>query len=337
LVARLVAEGRVSAAAALIGSAERVELEASAGMPGEGSDGKEGSRRLFDLASLTKPCMATLALRLDQAGRLPLDLTVGDVWPRAAERLRRRSLDDLLRHRAGFQPWTPLYRRCRRPQTVARLLLKGELLGARAGTYSDLDYVLWGLTAERVLGERLGRALQVFLTDPLGTRLLKTSPGPSPQVMSCGLDNARERALATEQGLSVASAPAPPLGMPQDGNARFLGGLGGHAGLFGSARSLWRLAREWLRPGWVLEAQRVDAALQGPGRWLLGWSRRQVKGDAGPALSAASFGHTGFTGGSLWIDPEAERILILLAHRTSVDVDLAPWRRRFHRLALSLL
>ena len=55
------------------------------------------------------------------------------------------------------------------------------------------------------------------------------------------------------------------------------------------------------------------------------------------SLGASSYGHTGFTGGSLWIDPEAGRILILLAHRTSVEVDLAPWRRRFHRLALSLV
>ncbi len=336
-VARLVNEGLVAAAAALVGSAEHVELEASAGISGQALDGPEGSRRLFDLASLTKPCMATLALRLDRAGRLPLDLTVGDVWPRAAERLRQRTLDDLLRHRAGFQPWAPLYRRCRRPQNVSRLLLAGDLLGARAGTYSDLDYVLWGLTAERVLGERLGRALQIFLTDPLGTRLLKASPGPSAQVVPCGLDNARERALAGDLGLAVAAAPAPPLGTPQDGNARFLGGLGGHAGLFGSARSLWRLAREWLNPGWVLDREQVAAALEGPGRWLLGWSRRQVKGDAGPVLSPSSYGHTGFTGGSLWIDPEAERILILLAHRTSVEVDLAPWRRRFHRLALSLV
>ena len=335
-VARLVSSGRVSAAAALVGSGERIDLEASAGVSGPGPDRPPATHHLFDLASLAKPCMATLALRLHQAGKLPLDLPAGDAWPRIAEPLRRRTLEDLLRHRAGFQPWTPLYRRCRRPETVPRLLLGGELLGARAGTYGDLDYVLWGLTAERMLGESLERLLDLHLANPLGTIELKARPGPSPRVVPCRLDNGRERELAAQQGIAVAPWPGPPVGVPQDGNARFLGGVAGHAGLFGSARSLWRLAREWLRPGGLLDPQQVAAALEGPGRYLLAWSRRQVGGDAGPALGAASYGHIGFTGGSLWIDPQADRVLILLAHRTAVDTNLAPWRCRFHSLALTL-
>ncbi len=334
LVDRLVSSGRVCAAVAVVGSGERIELEASAGLARQGSQRGSLTGHLFDLASLTKPCMATLALRLDQEGLLPLDLAIGDAWPGAAEPLRRRTLEDLLRHRAGFQPWTPLYRRCRRVENVSQLLLGGALLGSPAGTYSDLGYVLWGLTAERMLEQPLERLFESHLTRVLGAPGLKAPPGPAPEVVACRLNNARERELAARQGIAVALRPGPALGAPQDGNARLLGGLGGHAGLFGSAPSLWKLARAWLRPGQLLGAGRVAAALQGPGRCLLGWSRRRVRGDAGPALSPLSYGHTGFTGGSLWIDPVADRILILLAHRMVVDADLAPWRRRFHRLAL---
>ena len=339
LITELVAGGGVSAAAAVVGTGRRILHQVSMGVatPGPEIDIPPATHHLFDLASLTKPCMATLALRLDEAGRLPLEVPLGEAWPKATEPLRRKTLEELLRHRAGFQPWTPLYRRCRQPEKVAELLLGGELLGSRAGTYSDLDYVLWGLTAERLVGESLDHLVRIHLADPLGTTELKANPGPSPRTVPCLLDNARERQLAARQGIAVALQPGPSRGVAQDCNARFLGGLAGHAGLFGSAESLWRLARAWLRPDTLLERRRVAAALDGPGRWLVGWSRRQERGDAGGALSPPAYGHIGFTGGSLWIDPEADRIMVLLAHRTRVGFDLTRLRRRFCRLALSLV
>jgi len=124
-------------------------------------------------------------------------------------------------------------------------------------------------------------------------------------------------------------------GVPQDGNARRLGRLGGHAGLFLSTRALGALARAWLRPGWVLPAASIARALGGPrGAHALGWARRRRDGSAGGALSAASFGHTGFTGGSLWIDPERDLVVILLAHRRSTAIDANPLRRELHAWAV---
>jgi CubicO group peptidase (beta-lactamase class C family) len=138
LLEELVISGRVSAAAALVGDGRG---EVAAGVVGE-ADAQRG-RPLFDLASLSKLWTASLALRLDARGLLPLGLEIGELWSGCDRRLARRTLEDLLRHRAGFVPWTPLYRRCRRRSTAIRLLVEGSLLGARRGTYSDLDYMLW--------------------------------------------------------------------------------------------------------------------------------------------------------------------------------------------------
>jgi CubicO group peptidase (beta-lactamase class C family) len=120
----------------------------------------------------------------------------------------------------------------------------------------------------------------------------------------------------------------------QDGNARFLGGLAGHAGLFAAVEDLWRLAREWLEPRVLASAPRLREALAGPGSFGLGWWKRSAGGTAARAFSAGAFGHPGFPGGSVWADPKADRILVLLGHRTSPFSDLAPVRREFHRLGL---
>lgn len=331
-LAELQAAGGVSAAAALVGTPSGVI--GSAALIGDGESTGEGATSLFDLASLTKPFMATLALRLHLSHRLPLDLPVGEIWPGSAPGLARRTLSELLRHRAGFQPWTPLYNRCHSLVRVPSLLVSGVLLGAEPGTYSDLSYMLWGLAAEKWLSTSLADLVALEL-GPFGApRELLSSPGALPGVVSCRLGNAKEVELAAAQGFEVETRPGPRRGEVQDGNAAFLGGVAGHAGLFGSTHALWRLAREWLHPRVVLEKGAVAGALGGPGPYALGWARK--RDSDGPTLSASSFGHTGFTGGALWIDPETRRIFVLLAHRRAVSVDLGPWRKRFIRLAAGL-
>jgi CubicO group peptidase (beta-lactamase class C family) len=328
LLAGLVRDGHASAAAALVGDARGALATAEVG-----EARRAGAKRpLFDLASLTKLWTASLALRLDQRGLLPLSVALGELWPRCDGRLAGRTLEDLLRHRAGFLPWAPLYRHCRRRSSVAALLLGGRLLGARRGTYSDLDYVLWGLSAERALGQPLSELLRRQVIAPLG---LRAAPGRGTFWLPCRLGNDREVGLAAARGVRIGRLGPPDAGRVQDGNARFLGAPAGHAGLFATPEALLALAREWLAPGALWPAAAAAAALAGPGRFALGWRRVTRRGSGGPALSAASYGHLGFTGGSLWIDPERGRILVLLAHRQAVDVDLAPARRRFHARALA--
>ncbi len=328
--AGLVDQGLASAATVLVGDARGAMAYASWGdaLPGAG-----GGRPLFDLASLTKPWTASLALRLEVGGKLPLGLEIGELWPRCDRRLARRTLEDLLRHRGGFQPWAPLYHRCQGPEETAGVLLEGDLLGARRGTYSDLGYILWGLSASRVLGRSLAALLEEELVTPLGLESAAT-PGGGAFWVPCRLDSRREVELAAAQGVRLALLGPPAAGQAQDGNARFLGAPAGHAGLFATPWAMLALAREWLAPGALWPAAAVARALAGPGPFALGWRRATRRGSAGPALGPRAFGHVGFTGGSVWIDPDRKRALILLAHRTGTEVDLAPARRRFHRLAL---
>ncbi|HVT57442.1 MAG TPA: serine hydrolase domain-containing protein [Thermoanaerobaculia bacterium] len=352
LLAELIETGVASAAVALVGNAEEVEGEWAAGWAREGVRAEPGS--WFDFASLTKPFIASLALILDRDRSLALRLPIGEVFAGAHPRLAGRPLEDLLRHRSGLGSWTPLYdpavgTRRGRPaagQTLAgicELLLSGSLLGARPGTYSDLDYLLWGMAAERVLGRSLGELVAARVLAPLGLSAL-ASPGDLPQVARSRMGTGREAERAAAQGLSVASLPPPPIGLPQDGNGRFLAGLAGGAGalfgftgLFGPAHDLWRLGAEWLRPRRLLHRQAVAAALAGGSPFALGWWRRRCRGGGGPALSPRAFGHTGFAGGNLWIDPDRRRVFTLLAHRIDPASDLNRWRRRFHEAAVERL
>jgi len=346
----MVASGMASAAVALVGSPERIAWVGTAGEARPGVPATPETR--FDYASITKPFVATLALALDAAGTLPLAAPVGEVWPEMADRrLARRPLSDLLRHRSGLAAWTPLYARCRSLEEVRALLLDGALPRSRAGTYSDLDYILWGMTAARATGEALPDLLRSRVLAPLGLAAVAPTPGDAPDVAASRMDTGQEVRLAARQGLAIPPLPPPPLGFPQDGNARFLvglaggtGGMTGHAGLFGRARDLWALAAEWLAPRRLLQPAGVAAALIGGsggsggsgGRsFALGWWRRTLRGSAGRALSPSSFGHTGFAGNSLWSDPETGRIYVLLSSRTDPAGDVNRWRRRFHALAIA--
>ncbi|MEA2692565.1 MAG: hypothetical protein QOJ16_1952 [Acidobacteriota bacterium] len=340
LLGEMVGSGGVSGVSALVGTVERIEWTGAAGLARRPDRPAElGSR--FDLGSLTKPFVATLALVLDSRGDLSLGLPIGEVWPRADPRLARLPLSDLLCHRSGLAAWTPLYRRCDSLAAILALLLGGDLLGADLPTYSDLDYLLWARAAEECLGLPLADLLRERVLAPLGLSTVTLAPGDQPDVAESLMGTGKEVELAAEQGIAIEDLGPPAPGTVQDGNSRFLAGLGvdlpGHAGLFGRAADLWALGVEWLRPGRLFSQEAANLALSaGSGLYALGWVRRNVAGSAGPALGPDSFGHSGFAGGSLWIDPAASdggRILVLLGARTDPAIDFNPWRRRFHALA----
>lgn len=332
----------VSSAVALVGTAEEIEWEGAAGEARKGVPAEVSTR--FDFASLTKPFTATLALVLDHEGTLPLKAKIGEVWPEAHRELARRRLSDLLRHRSGLAGWTPLYHRCRSVDEAFELILQAEdLPGAKAGTYSDLGYMLWGAAAERRTGKPLAELLHSRVLDPLGLSSIEASPGDRPDVARSFMGTGKEIELAANAGFTVPDLGPPPIGSPQDGNARFLVGLGlrggalGHAGLFGGARDVWRLGSEWLAPGRLLKQVSVDAALRGRGPFALGWWRRRLRDSTGRALSPTAFGHTGFAGTSLWIDPERRRVFVLLGSRLDPATDVNRWRRSFHTVAVRAL
>ncbi len=287
---------------------------------------------VFDLASLTKPFTATAALLLDEAGELPLATPLGTLVEELPEPASKLLLDSLLRHRSGLIPWFPFYTEDRSGDLAdsrfrdPRLWLAPPKNG-QDGTYSDLGPILWSILAQRA-GHAVLPTLDPVLS-PLPTYLpvLEHTAGTY-------LSNQREVEFAAELDIEVPKSRQVYCGIPQDGNARVLSTLGhstlGHAGMFGDLASVLALGVEWMAPR-RLPQDAVDEGIAGPGRYALGWWRADKTLDG---LEKLAFGHNGFTGCSLWIDPSSERVMVMLAHRLTLSDTLAEARREFHGLAL---
>lgn len=309
---------------------------------------------LYDLASLTKPlATALLAVRLQSEGRLRLEDRVDRLLPewRPGGDRPPLTLLDLLTHRSGLPAWLPLYAGADdvpgRIAFVAGVPPAHEpLLGV---TYSCPNYLLAGFALERAGGARLDRLFETIVLQPAGTGDLHFRPDAAwrNRIAATETGNAHERSLAGPQAAGYNGWRRDLIwGEVHDHNAWTLGGVAGNAGLFGTARAVWSLARVFLRggPGLLGDAER---GLFGhdftPGlnqARAVGFQLASTPGcSAGPSLSPGAFGHTGFTGTSLWIDPEAERIAVLLTNRVHPvhrDRDLHPIRREFNALARAL-
>jgi CubicO group peptidase (beta-lactamase class C family) len=213
--------------------------------------------------------------------------------------------------------------------------------------YSDLGFIVLGELAARLLAEPLEQAARTHVLQPLG--MLGSGYRPLPQA-----------AAAPESPGSAAIAPtewdeagqAYRIGTVHDENASAMGGVSGHAGLFSTARDLSRYASMWLNEGVTAEGTRflsvptVRAALcshtgaLSTGHRGLGWVLKGDSFDAsGDLLSERSYGHTGFTGTSLYVDPEYGLTITLLTNRVHYgrSKSVASLRARFHNaIAASL-
>lgn len=309
---------------------------------------------LYDLASLTKPLAGALVAALLEADGLlgfddPLRRHLPD-WT-AAGPASRITLLDLLTHRSGLPAWRPLYLHAS-DRTGCVAWLREQPLEREPGAgvvYSDPGYVLLGLALERAGGDSLDRLFARRVADRLNLRDLVFHPGAALHRRTAATEegNRKERLLAGPEGdryngwrTDVA------WGEVHDLNARLLDGVSAHAGLFGTARAVFRVAQDVLGPGAGLLDSRRRALFATSRTGGLNEDRtlgfRMVgdpHGAAGAGLSARSFGHTGFTGTSLFIDPDNRRIYILLTNRVHPvfrELDMNAIRRRFHEVAASL-
>ncbi len=305
---------------------------------------------LYDLASLTKPLLTVpLFLLARRQGLVDLETRVGEVLDEiAGSPAAGLRLLELLTHTSGLPAWAPLYA-CSDP---GRWLseLAGLEPGAEPGTqvvYSCPGFLLAGAVLERVYGEVLAHAFIRHVAGPLGlTSDLWAWDGTEIEwgrvAGAAGSPDAERQALA-ELGRGGDVSP-PPGSYPDDGNARFLRGSAGNAGLFGTAEAVIRLADQFIpHRSRLLTAEEIELATRNwtPGMAQargLGWQLAATPGcSAGPAAPPGAFGHTGFTGTSLWITPRGTVAVLLTnrhhpAHR---GVDLHPLRRRFHTLVLN--
>ncbi len=306
----------------------------------------------YDLASLTKPLVTgTLALLAVRERELGLDSTVGKVIGEAAGRpIGNATVRQLLAHSSGLPAWAPLYALAGEPQLAVEAVLSLELVGwpGQRVEYSCPGFILLAAMLERVFGQPLDVAFRERVVEPLGLARGRGIPSQTYVAPLAGgaAEPAIERRLCTGRDLDPSRIPRVGPGLPDDGNARFLSGVAGNAGLFGTAAGVHRLASQYLRsasqllhPNEIATATAIAAGGDGGQIRGLGWQLASSPGcSAGPALPASAFGHSGFTGTSVWVDPRRQAVFVLLANRHHPghhEVDLHPLRRRFHTLAVA--
>lgn len=290
--------------------------------------------KLFDVASLTKPFVATLVHRLRVHRGLDVDRAVGDLWPEVHARpVASETLRALLCHRAGLPAWLPLYGE-HRGRAVALAAAAAPTAAARP-TYSDLGYLIVGAIAERVAAEPLPAALSREVLEPLGLYSVRWGPVRPDETLPTGFCVVRQRIVRGEVN---------------DENAFAAGGVAGHAGLFAHVADVCRFGRAWLS---ALEGGPAGATLlppdvareaihpPTPGTHALGWDTTKPEGSsAGTLMGPRTFGHLGFTGGSLWIDPDRRVVVALLTNRTHPtrdNVAIRAFRPAFHDAVLRAL
>jgi len=268
---------------------------------------------LFDLASLTKVVAATpAAMRLFEDGRLDLDAPIGRYLPQFAGGEKNRvTVRHLLEHRSGLRAFLPLNERASTADEAKRLVLTEPLRwppGSRV-EYSDLNAMLLGWVVEAVTQDTLSSFADSAVFGPIG--MTETMYRPPRRLRS------RIAPVGLWRGHVIA-------GELHDQNAVRLGGVSGHAGLYSTGTDLAHYAQVYLNEGHV----RGGAALyqpatvglftrRGPGDRALGWEMRDTteRANTGTLLSAQAFGHTGYTGTSIWIDPVRDVFVIVLTNR----------------------
>jgi beta-glucosidase-like glycosyl hydrolase/CubicO group peptidase (beta-lactamase class C family) len=270
---------------------------------------------LYDLASLTKVvATTTMAMILTDEERLDIEKPVSSFLPRFRGGAKDRvTVRQLLTHSAGLPAVAPLYQELKGKSAYVDRIQKMELEYEpdTRSAYSDLGEILLGEILERVAGEPIDAFARRRILEPLGMKDTLFRPGPelAPRIAPTEDDPWRGRVLRGEV---------------HDENAFAMGGVSAHAGLFGTAPDLARFAQMLLNGG-VYDHRRIVSrdtverftrrfGVPGSSR-AMGWDTPAPGSSAGSLLSSRSFGHTGFTGTSLWIDPERGLFVLLLTNR----------------------
>jgi CubicO group peptidase (beta-lactamase class C family) len=317
-------------AVALVGTKNGVAVLSSAGSLDWNEVTPPGPATLWDLASLTKVVGLTSAMMLlVESRQVDLDAPVSRYIPEFQGKWKDAvTLRRLLTHSSGLPAWRPLYKEAESPAAALALAIATPLdtmPGVRM-VYSDLGVIIAGDIVARVTGQPLDAFLKARVFGPLTMWDTQYNPDRSlrGRIAPTEVDPWRQRHLRGEV---------------HDENAFALGGVSGHAGLFSTGNDLVQLVRMYLedgdilmlrsnlpRPDEVVRSRFVspatirqfttvqDSALS---HRALGWETPNGTNSAGHLMSRRAFGHTGFTGTSIWIDPERGIFVVLLSNRVN--------------------
>ncbi len=322
---------------------------------------------LFDLASLTKVVATTpMAMLLYERGLLDLDAPVSAIVPEVIRdegmdsRRREITLRMLLTHSSGLPAYEKLFLKAGTREALLRCAFTTPLTAdpATRAEYSDIGFIILGIALERLADESLDRFCQREIFAPLG--MTETTFNPPAEIRNRIPPTADETpsgadTLVREMSPSHMNPGVSPRstfrgriiqGEVQDENASVLGGVAPHAGLFSTAADLAKYAhamlsggRPILRPETVSLFTRRESDPPGTSR-ALGWDAPSSPSQSGKYFSPQSFGHLGYTGTSLWIDPTRNLSVTLLTNRTWPDCSnqsIKRFRPRFHDAVVATL
>ncbi|MGK2934905.1 MAG: serine hydrolase domain-containing protein [Gemmatimonadaceae bacterium] len=314
IVTRGIEAGGYPGASVVVGRRGAVVLQRGFGRLSWGPESNSVSpdTSIYDVASLTKVVGTTAAIMaLYDDGRIQLDAPVTRYLPEFTGGLNDMvTVGDLLTHRSGLPAARDLWRVATTPEQARAMVLSTRVrdIPGRKYMYSDLGADVLGFIAERVSRQPLDVFLHNRVYGPL--RMHNTFFRPA--------DSLRYRVAPTEL---VSPRGYPVHGQVHDENAHALGGVAGHAGLFSTASDLAVFAQMMLEGG-AYDGVRIFAdttvrlfTRRTAGNRALGWDTAAGDYGSGQYLTPRAYGHTGFTGTSMWIDPDRQMFVILLTNR----------------------
>jgi CubicO group peptidase (beta-lactamase class C family) len=314
VIERGIKAGGYPGAAVVVGRRGAAVLERGFGKLGWTNDASSvvAERTIYDLASLTKVVGTTTAVMiLFDEGKIRLDDRVSQYIPEFTGGGKESiTIRLLLEHRSGLPAGRDLWRIAHTPDEARAAVISTPLF-ARPGEfyeYSDLGADMLAFVVEAASGQKLDQFLASRVFTPLG------------------MSDTRFRPDASLRGRIAPTEVTPPRGYPirgevHDENAYALGGVAGHAGLFSTASDLSIFAQMLLNGGTYNGTRLIaDSTVQlftkrAAGTRALGWDTCAGSYGCGSHMSANAYGHTGFTGTSLWIDPDRDMFVVLLTNR----------------------
>ena len=317
LLDRAVRDSAFPGAVAVVGRKDRVLATVSAGHLDWKDSPTPDDRTLWDMASLTKVVALTSSMmQLVEQKKVDLDSPVQKYLPDwKGPNKDKVTVRHLLTHSSGLPSWRPLYKEATSADQALQLVLQTPLdtmPGART-VYSDLGAILLGQIVLRVSGQRVDAYARDHIFGPLGMTDTQYLPDKAllPRIAPTEVDPWRQRHIRGEV---------------HDENAFMLGGVSGHAGLFSTARDVTRLTQAYLNGGvldgariWSPETIKLFTTVQDStfSNRALGWETPNGANSAGRMMKRPAFGHTGFTGTSIWIDPANDLFVVLLTNRVN--------------------
>jgi CubicO group peptidase (beta-lactamase class C family) len=315
---------------------------------------------IYDLASLTKPLVTSLlCAKVVERKRVLLDNKIKKFFNKFDSNTRREiTIQDLLTHVSGFLAWFPFYllpdTQISKRKTVLNFIANEVLKSIPLAQvkYSDLNYLMLGFWLEEFYGEFFHEIAKTEIFNKLELKNTYFNPAKELQsrIAACEFGNLYEKNTCQELNFNVkdfAWRDYQIWGEVHDGNAYFLDGIAGHAGLFSTIEDVFKIALQFLRETTTLLKPETCELFKTNFTPDLNEARSFAfelaateNSTASHALAKNSFGHLGFTGTSLWIEPDKERIFILLTnrtHRTLPFININSTRRKFHELAADLL